>query len=253
MRFKSFVINIEANTGRRAHILKQISNSGLDVEFFNAITPATMDNYLHKYNRNKAINFTGRPLYDTEISCGLSHMTLWRQLLDDTDVDHYLIMEDDIHIVENIQQIIDKIDFKDIHFLKLSGQQKRPIRPVRNIDNAHELYQYAYGPLDAACYIVDKYAAKKLIEFCQYLYAPIDIMMDRSYDHGVPIYGVMPYPTQTQFCFDDGKVLYTDIGVRNSDYKKNQKLKTKIMVRMYRLYGSLKRKLATIKLRLVSL
>ena len=176
-------------------------------------------------------------------------MTLWRQLLADDTADAYVIMEDDIVIKRNIADLLSQCDLTDISFLKLSGQCKRPHRKIADIDDETALYRYAFGPLDAACYLIRKEAAAVLIDYCGQLFSPIDIMMDRSYDHGVKIYGIMPYPTETKFCFDETNPLCSDIGLRNSDYKKERTPIIYLAQRWQRLTGGLKRKWATLKLR----
>ena len=249
MKFKTFAISLVSNEYRRQHILAQQEVAGLKINIFDAITPDTASKANIDYTASKALTFTGRHLMDTEIACALSHMTLWKQLLDDNECDYYLILEDDVSITDNIEVILENLDLTDVSFLKLSGQCKRPNKKICSDDDTYSLYRYAFGPLDAACYLINKHTAATLLNYCRDLKAPIDILMDRSYDHGVPIYGIMPYPVKTQFCFDENNPLYSDVGVRNSDYKKKRSLKVKILMRYHRLSGSFKRKLAAIRLR----
>lgn len=248
MRIKSFAINVAKNTYRRDHISGQSDKAGLDIRIFDAVTPQTLKDHTYSYNPERTRNFYGRPLFDTELACAMSHITLWEQLCQDHTADAYVIMEDDITITDNLARLINAVDWSKISFLKLSGQCKRPCRQITTIDDNYTLYKYAYGPLDAACYVITKYAAEKLLPYCRHLFAPIDIMIDRSYDHGVDLHGIMPYPTKTEFCFDPASPFYTDIGVRDDSYKKDRPMISRLYVRLHRLYGSLKRKRAEIAL-----
>lgn len=269
--FKTFAINVASNTYRRDHILAQADKAGVDIQIFNAVTPDTMEGIPHHYNKKRARRFTGRPMMPTEIAAGLSHIQLWRQLQADKDVDHYLILEDDIDIIHNMNDIIQSIDLANIHFLKLSGQCNRPMKknamlPPMLQQGSHDgvpdqvkesnsvgftIYRYAFGPLDAAAYLISKIGAQKLGTYCQSLHTPIDILMDRSYDHGVTIYGVLPYAVTTQFNFDENDPLFTDVGVRDQKYAPDITTFEKLMVKYHRLCGSVKRHLATIRLNLV--
>lgn len=246
-RVQCFAINVAKNTYRRDHILSLADTIGYDVQIFNAITPQTMDRNL--YNDRQARRFTGRSLLDGEIACAQSHMTLWQKLLGDPDHDYYLILEDDIHVTHSMKAIIDQLDLTDIHFLKLSGQVKRPKVEICDLKDNMKLVQYAYGPLDAAAYLVSKKGAKGLLDYCTPIYTPIDIMMDRSYDHGIPVYGVMPYAANTAFDFDTNSPLFTDVGIRDYKYDENATVTERFLTKAQRIIGSIKRKIAAYKLR----
>ncbi len=250
-RIKTFAINVPSNEFRRDRILAQADKAGVDIQIFPAVTPATMAGIPHDYNEKKARHFTGRGLMPTEIACGLSHIQLWRQLQNDTDADFYLILEDDIDVKHNMGDITNRLDLSNIDFLKLSGQQNRPMKKVKSINDNFDLYRYAFGPLDAAAYLISKDGAKKLETYCLTLHAPIDILMDRTYDHNVPCYGVLPYAGSTQFNFEDNDPLFTDIGVRDHKYAPDITKFEKLIVKMHRLIGSAKRHLATLHLHLV--
>lgn len=270
--FKTFAINVASNDFRRERILGQAEKAGVDIQIFDAVTPDTMDGIVHDYDEVKARNFTGRPMMPTEIAAGLSHIQLWRQLQADKDVDYYLILEDDIDVVHDMNAIIQSVDLSHIDFLKLSGQQHRPMKKIRDLghpefvsgsggdktlkqvqgdDTVFSLYRYAYGPLDAAAYLISKDGAEKLEAFCLTLHTPIDILMDRSYDHGVPVYGVLPYAASTQFNFEKDDPLFTDIGIRDKKYADDITKAEKLNVKIHRLWGSVKRRLATLHLHLV--
>ena len=251
IKFKTFAINVPSNTYRRERILSQAEKAGVDIQIFPAVTPDTMSDIPHRYDERRARNFTGRPLMPTEIACGLSHIQLWRQLQNDINADYYLILEDDIDVVHNIGGIIKSLDFSNIDFLKFSGQQKRPMKKIKSLDNSFSFYRYAFGPLDAAAYMISKKGAQILENYCQRLHAPIDILMDRSYDHSIPVYGVMPYAASTQFNFSPTDPLFTDIGIRDKKYAPDITISEKLMVKFHRLTGSLKRHLATLRLHLV--
>ena len=106
----------------------------------------------------------------------------------------------------------------------------------------------AYGPLDAAAYRISKMAARKLIQFTYNITHPIDIMLDRSFDHGVPIYAVFPYPCKTDWHFDRDDPLFTDIGLRENKYVKGTKLFSVYKTRLNRIKTSFKKRFAHLKL-----
>lgn len=250
-KIKTFAINVPSNNFRRDRILSQADKAGVDIQIFDAVTPDTMEGISHRYNAKKTRHFTGRELMETERACALSHLQLWRQLQNDKDADYYLILEDDIDIIHNMADIINALDLSKIDFLKLSGQQNRPMKAMKSINDTFTLYRFAFGPLDAAAYLVSKEGARKLEVYCDNLLTPIDILMDRTYDHGVPCYGVLPYAASTQFNFESDDPLFSDIGVRDHKYAPDVSRWEKTIVKYHRLVGSVKRHLATLRLHLI--
>jgi glycosyl transferase family 25 len=221
-RLKAFVINVETSVARRAFMEAQCAAAGLDVTFVRAVTPATLPQPTYRYSARRAEIYAGRPLMPTELACAASHMQLWQDLLRDADADRYFILEDDVRIDPDVQTLLARLDPQaPSRIVKFSGLHRRPMRPVGRLDDGHALYRMAYGPLDAGAYVIDKPAARKLLAYCAKLAMPVDVLMDRSYIHGVPIYAVIPYPAATLGVFDPNSPDYdpldpltTSIGVR---------------------------------------
>ena len=123
------------------------------------------------------------------------------------------------------------------------------MRWVATLASGQQLVRYAYGPLAPAAYLVSKRGAARLAAYCASLFTPLDLMMDRSYDHGVPVYGVMPYPVHAEFCMDPANPLFSDIGTRGK-FADDITVTERISVRFHRIVGSLKRQVAAAILRL---
>ena len=73
-------------------------------------------------------------------------------------------------------------------------------------------------------------------------------MLDRSFDHGVPIYAIHPYPCKTDWHFDKNDPLFTDIGLRDHKYEKGTKLFSIFKTRLNRIKTSYKKRFAHLKL-----
>ncbi|AJY46556.1 glycosyltransferase family 25 protein [Martelella endophytica] len=248
---KAFVINVASNTYRRDHFMAQAERLGMPVTVFDAVTPQTMDMSELRYDEGRARRFTGRPMMETEKACALSHLSLWRALQRDEIADYYLILEDDAVIARDIAAVLAEIDLAPIDFLKLSGKKERPMRVVSELASGARLVRYAFGPLDTAAYLVSRRGAERLAAYCTQLFTPLDLMMDRSYDHGVPVYGVMPYPVHAEFCMDPEHPLFSDIGTRGK-FADDITLLERITVRLHRIVGSVKRQLSALMLRFSS-
>ena len=247
-KLKVFAINVEKNKYRRERIISQSKILETEISIFKAITPEVIKDQPEKYNSKRARRFTGRDLLPTEIACGLSHLRLWKNLINDDNAEYYLIFEDDVSIHDNIIKIIKTIDLSKIDFLKFSGQHKRPAKLISDLACGYKLYKFAYGPLDAAAYLISKAGAEKMYNYCKEIHSPIDILMDRSYSHGIPVYGVMPYPASTKWCIDTDNPLFSDIGIRDYKYDINITIREKLFVKVQRIIGSIHRKKSAIQL-----
>ena len=246
--FKSWVINVKKSKVKRDFFSKQAKNINLDFKFFNAVTPDKLHLYNFLSNQDMQRKFFARPLLDTEIACAVSHRTLWKQLLNDDEVKYYCIFEDDTFINEDLIEIMKSQSLKNIDFIKFSGIKKPPYKSYATFDNNYKIVKFAYGPLDAAAYRISKDGAKKLLSYTYNLTYPIDVMMDRTYEHGVPIYAILPYPCKTEWHFDPKDPLYTDIGPREFKYEFDRGFVSKFSTRYNRLLTSFKKRISICKL-----
>jgi FkbM family methyltransferase len=121
--FKIKIINLNRRPDRKKKIINEMKLKGVKkYEFVEAIDgkkikPSTFIKNLFKEN-----NFNYRK---GVIGCALSHYSLWHNLLNDNDNNYYVILEDDVSIVENfdekIQTCIDIIHKNDIEYALIGG------------------------------------------------------------------------------------------------------------------------------------
>ncbi len=245
---KSWVINVKSSKEKRKFFLEQAKKCKLDFTFFDAVTPKTLHLYDYKSDPNLQKSMFARPLMKTEIACAISHISLWKLLLEDNEVEYYCIFEDDTYLNENLSKLIKNIKIKNFDFIKFSGLKKVPYKNIIKINNKYSLVRLAYGPLDAASYMISKKAARKLIEYTYNLTHPIDIMLDRSFDHGIPIHAIFPYPCKTDWHFEINDPLFTDIGLREYKYEKGTSVFFILKTRLNRVKTSFKKRFAHLKL-----
>ena len=246
--FKSWVINVKKSKLKRDFFSKQAKNINLNFKYFNAVTPNKLHLYDFISDKNLQRKFFARPLLPTEIACAVSHRTLWKQLLNDNDADYYCIFEDDTLINKDLIKILSYKSLNNIDFIKFSGIKIPPHKSFDKLNDKYSIIKFAYVPLDAAAYRISKNGAKRLLSYTFNLIYPIDVMMDRSYDHGVSIYAILPYPCKTEWHFDPKDPLYTDIGPREFKYEFNRSFVSKFSTRFYRLLTSVKKRISILRL-----
>ena len=245
---KSWAINVNSNKLKRVFFSSQAKKIGLKFNYYNAVTPDKLSEYNYIYNVYKQRILFARPLMKTEICCAISHINLWKQLINDLQADYYCIFEDDVNLNNDIISFLDNPFLNNIDLIKYSGRKKVPFKRKKALNQKYDLVQLAFGPLDAAAYRISKKAAQILIPYAQNFTHPIDVMMDRSYDHGININAILPYPADTDWHFDLSDPLYTDIGPRTFKYEANRSFFSKTLTRIERLKTSIKKRIAHLKL-----
>lgn len=245
---KIFVINLKTNSFKRDHINREAMKYGLRFRFFEAVTPDRISYINYKYNPEITSRLYGRPLMKTEIACALSHITLWKKLNLDNYANNYLILEDDVSIIDDFSLVIDNPEFGNYGLVRLCGNKIHYYKEIKKIGSNLNLVEFSYGCLTGGAYLINKSVTKKLIEYCSNLTHAIDIMMDRSFSHKVINYGILPFPVKTDWHNDKSDPLFTDIGVRNADYKKKISFSLKILQKYERLKTSFLKRFYILKL-----
>jgi glycosyl transferase family 25 len=171
-------LNLERREDRKNNMIKLFEKKNIkNYEFFNAVDCKKLQptefikNYFegNKHNYNKAI-----------IACALSHLNMWKKLINDPNNEAYIILEDDINIVDNFDYfnmqlnniIEDKMDIIFIGYSKINKKIKKvslydlelKIQPL-NMTN------YCMG--GTIGYIITKKGAKILLDSNKIIY-PID-------------------------------------------------------------------------------
>ena len=245
---KVFVINVRNNKAKQEHFNKEAKKINLKFDFFPAITPKEIKSVKNYYNPKLTEKLYGRPLMDTEIACALSHITLWKKLQNDDEVNNYLILEDDVTIKSDFNDILTDKKFDKYGLIRLCGNKIHYHKKIIDLKNNKKLVEFSYGCLTGGAYRINKSVTESLISYCLNLTHAIDIMMDRSFSHKVTSYGVLPFPVHTDWHNDINDPLFTDIGIRNSEYKKNITFHIKLIMKIERLKTSFLKRISMLKL-----
>ena len=93
---KIVVISLKGSERRRANMRKQLSDSGLAFEFFDAVSGHDALDHVHHYDDGEFIRNCGRSATANEIGCYASHLAVWEQCAQGTEP--FLILEDDARL-----------------------------------------------------------------------------------------------------------------------------------------------------------
>lgn len=160
---KNIVISLKTAKARREHIEKEFGKQNIGFEFFDAITPEKNRQYAEKLGLNLNL-FDLKP---TEISCFLSHISLWCYA-EENNLEYIAIFEDDIYLGENADLFLNDFSWipKDIDVLKLEAFDDY-IEVDKNIalntlDN-REIYHLLSKHIGGAGYIISHKVTNKIL------------------------------------------------------------------------------------------
>lgn len=225
-----FIINLERSTQRRSVLEKRLTELGLDYRFVAAtdgskLTPDEQS-LPDRHIRSK---FARTPLTNSEIGCYLSHMKLWRRIIE-SKLDWAVIMEDDLLIEESLPNILDKIGKLTIAWdlIRLAGLFTVPTKSIGSLDNNHTLNMLLNTACGAQAYCLSKRGAEKLLAKALPIVRPVDNTMDRYWENNLTILAIQPYPVQQD---ESGT---SEIGEERRLLAKQKKLKESTTLRWSR-------------------
>lgn len=196
---KNRVISLKNATDRRTHITQEFSKQGISFEFFNAITPETLE----KTAQTLAINIMDNDLLSMgEKACFLSHVSLWQLMLDE-NLPYMAIFEDDVYLGENAQLFLQETDWlpkkTDELLIKLEAfdKNRRFNHSALFIKDGRHLVHLNEEHLGAAGYLLSYKMAEKLLMLVRHETAlsPVDNLIFGHYPfikNSYPIYQLNP-------------------------------------------------------------
>lgn len=191
---KIFIISLISATDRRESMAKQLDALGLEAEFFDAIDGRQEPHQLFShYDPNVRKRMYREPLTGGELGCWASHYSLWQRCVAE-DIP-FLILEDDILIDKKLPSLLDSLTevSKKLTYLRLAGifdnKYSRLVEEVGGL----EVRRYTKSVCGTQAYIIYPEAARTLLDASEQWNYPVDIFLDRYWDHGILSYSVVPW------------------------------------------------------------
>ncbi|MFW2404525.1 MAG: glycosyltransferase family 25 protein [Gammaproteobacteria bacterium] len=197
---KIFVISLDDQHDRRAAITQQLHGLGLEFEFFDAVRGS--ENPLQHFptvsNLQYQLNTRREPL-PNEVGCYASHLSMWKRCAELGEP--VVIMEDDFvaqdffpAAIDAAGDLIERYGFIRFEPFRRDARLTRSRQGVRKIaDHGNfKLFYLADPPLCMTAYAVNPGSALALAEASAKLVGPVDKFMQRTWDHGVPLFALDP-------------------------------------------------------------
>ena len=160
---KIFLINLDSRPDRLAYVSKQLDELGLDFIRISAVVGKNLNLEEQRlFDKRGFILEQKKELVLGEIGCAMSHRLIWQKMLDE-NIDHALILEDDVNIDEYLVDFLKKtIHYQAFDFLNLS------------FTKPYELNEQALHFLGSG-YIISKLGAEHFLQASNVMTFPIDL------------------------------------------------------------------------------
>ena len=148
------------------------------------------------YRPDEAVVARGRPLTPGELGCYSSHYHAWLALLD-SQAAQMIVLEDDTIVDWTFLEKLATVDFRTlgVHYLRLFARRPSAFRlHGEAIEPQRYLVEYAAYAHGTQGYVITRAGAERFVRHCRRVRRPVDVELDRAWDHGVPCLAVFPFP-----------------------------------------------------------
>lgn len=194
-----YYINLR-RAGERDRTLRQrLSELGLAATRIEAVDGAALPGDLPGFRQNLYGWTHGRELRPGEIGCQLSHLRALETFYASA-AEFALIFEDDAILDASLPSLVAALTSgeapRDWDLVKLQSiHRSKPVR-LRPLDGGHWLAAMLYRTSGAAAYLVNRHAARVLLERLLPMRVPYDHAFDRGWFLGLRVRAVYPFPVR---------------------------------------------------------
>ncbi|GGF54395.1 hypothetical protein GCM10007301_12400 [Azorhizobium oxalatiphilum] len=192
-RVTASVISLPSAIARRQMMSQMLAGEGLPWSYFDAHTSLACEDLT--YDEGRARTRLGRPLTRSEIAVYSSHYVVWKAFLEEGDSDYLLVLEDDVLLDVDfpVAEFAEFCGRRGIDYVRLFGKHYAPAVRIGFFYD-RSLVRFSTSPAGTQAYILSRAGAKRLTECCRMVDTTIDLVMDRFWDTGMPLYSIFPYP-----------------------------------------------------------
>ncbi|WP_373086221.1 glycosyltransferase family 25 protein [Sneathiella sp.] len=194
-----FVINRPKDRHRRQDMTDRLAKVGITPIFFEAIDGYKLDIAdLSAYDQEKRRRYFGKDLRAGEIGCLLSHRAIYETMVRE-GIECALVLEDDVFLADDFKIVLEDIQASALQWdvLRFVGHGKvfdNGYRRLARLQGTYSITRVPTSPSGAYAYMLTLKAAKRLLQFMQKNWLPVDIVHSRSWETGLETLLVHPSP-----------------------------------------------------------
>lgn len=194
----AYVINLDKDRDRLAWVTREAKRAGISLERFAGVDGHKLDQGIRSQFFADGSEAHEPALTAGEIGCYASHLCVLEKLLADEREAYALVLEDDIHIAEDLVPTIESARRLLPHWdiIRLSNATKSVVLPVASLPNNREVVRYWTVPNGAGAYLISRSGAEKFLKAYSTRTMPIDEDLRRPWRNGLDTYGILPPPVK---------------------------------------------------------
>lgn len=185
---RCIVINLPLAWERREAIESEFRRAGLDYELWPAISGFDLtDDIKNSVDHETRDHLGMRRLDDATVGCGLSHMAVFRHLLESGD-EMVAVFEDDARLHPDLPDVLDALSGKAQNFDIIKLQRRYThltYVPVYQLLPSYSLGRVRYSDVGAYGYVITRHAAAHLLQRFPHPVHEIDWIIPRFWENGL--------------------------------------------------------------------
>ena len=191
-----FVVSLPRCTKRRQQVQHRLGALGLGYEMFDAVDGAAMDPRQDEPRLNKEYwrRLRGRDLSAGEIGAFMSHYKVWESMIN-RDLETAIVLEDNCFFEPDFADTVRDVTAAQWQWdiVLLSAKKRFAVdRTLCEVGNGRHLVRFRRRVGTTRAYLLTITAARRLVEYCGQIRAPIDWLYAEWWLNGLRFYAVSP-------------------------------------------------------------
>lgn len=189
-----YVINLDHRPDRLSKIQNLLIHLPWPVVRISAVNGKELPADTPHIDRDYCAQHLRRPLTQGAIGCSLSHIKVWQEFLASNNA-YALVFEDDVqfdpsHVFKTISELIASSKLWDV--VRFTYKENKKFIPIMSLPLNHDLVYFSSHASYTGSYLINRYAAKMLLDKVFPIKLPIDHYMFRSWELGLKTTAVTP-------------------------------------------------------------
>jgi glycosyl transferase family 25 len=222
----TLLINLDRSKDRLAKTGSKLTELGIDWERLPAVDGWARQSEIESYVDEKSFRQRhGKHPLPGEVGCYLSHINAMKRFITTPNV-YALILEDDVELGTDLPLVLTQVIAQANRWdmIKLSGiHSGTPLKVLRFDQTPYSIAVATTSYTGASCYLVNKKAARIMVETLLPMQLPYDLAYDRAWKTGLKVRMVTPAPCEHSFAM--GSVLHPE-GVVRANFHWTKRLRT---------------------------
>ncbi|MDR1382314.1 MAG: glycosyltransferase family 25 protein [Planctomycetaceae bacterium] len=196
-----YILNLDRSPDRWLRCQREYGNLGLNVIRVDAVDGKQIILPHKEYSKWGFRLRCGYDAFPEEIGCFFSHVKALRLFLE-SDREHAVICEDDTTPLPDLAEVVDEAcryrKYWDL--LRLNGIKEPKQYKIVQLNQKYQLCIPFNHYLGSGAYMLNRKAAKKLLQHALPMRVPFDHVLGLNWTMGFSIASVKPYPIQLNDC-----------------------------------------------------